>query len=365
MSSPALFEPIKVGTQELKHRVVLAPLTRMRADRSTIPNDMMQDYYAQRATPGGLLICEATNISRTSGSYVRVPGIYTKEQIAAWKKITDAVHAKGGIIYLQLWHIGRAAFAALNLNKQSVSASGIPIGGMAAKNQPYETPRPLMVPEIKSIVQDYRQAALNAVEAGFDGVEIHSANGYLLDQFINTSSNRRTDSYGGSIENRCRFSLEVVDAVVGAIGAERTGIRFSPWSGFQDMKDATPYDTWGYLTQKLQDTHPNLSFLHFVEPRSNFMINGNLETVDSLDHFRNIWKGPFIAAGGYTYDRKLAFDTAEKTGNLIAFGRTFIANPDLVDRLRNEWPLNHYNRKTFYGGNTKGYTDYPSYESKL
>ncbi|KAI8877775.1 FMN-linked oxidoreductase [Backusella circina FSU 941] len=362
MSAPALFSPLKLGKQELKHRIVLAPLTRMRADANAVPNELMKEHYAQRATEGGLLITEATFINPTAGSYPNVPGIYNKEQIEGWKNVTDAVHAKGGLIYLQLWHIGRAAFAQMNGGVQPVSASDIPIAGPSIQGIPHEVPRPLSIPEIKDLTQDYRQAALNAVEAGFDGVEIHSANGYLLDQFINTSSNKRTDIYGGSIENRTRFSLEVVDAVVDAIGAERTGIRFSPWSGFQDMKDDTPYETWGHLAQSLQANHPNLSYVHMVEPRSNFIAGPNKATEDSLDPFRKAWKGTFISAGGYTSNTKLAFEVAEETGNLIAFGRTYIANPDLVERIRNDAPLNEYNRATFYGGGAVGYTDYPFYK---
>ncbi|ORX75348.1 FMN-linked oxidoreductase [Basidiobolus meristosporus CBS 931.73] len=361
MSTPAIFSPTKLGNKQLKHRVVLAPLTRCRADANAVPTELMKEYYSQRATDGGLLITEATFITRIAGSYTNVPGIYTQDQIKAWKSITDAVHAKGGIIYLQLWHIGRAAIAALNEGHQPVSASNIPITGVTLQGTP-EVPRALTIPEIKALTQDYRQAALNAIEAGFDGVEIHSANGYLLDQFINTSSNIRTDIYGGSIENRCRFSLEVVDAIVDAIGAERTAIRFSPWSGFQDMKDDTPYETWGYLAKTLQANHPDLAYLHFVEPRSNLFLDGVLETSDSLDPFRKEWKGTFISAGGYTYDAKLAFETCEKTGNLVAFGRRFIANPDLVERLRNDWPLNDYDRNTFYTGGPVGYTDYPFHQ---
>jgi 2,4-dienoyl-CoA reductase-like NADH-dependent reductase (Old Yellow Enzyme family) len=363
-NNSALFAPLKLGKNELKHRIVLAPLTRMRANSDAVPNDLMKEYYSQRATDGGLLITEATFIDRRAGSYPNVPGIYSKDQITEWKKITDAVHAKGGVIFVQLWHLGRVASAVLNEGQQSVSASDIAVEGNNMLGQPQEKPRALSIPEIKELTEQFRQAALNAVEAGFDGIEIHSANGYLLDQFINTSSNKRTDIYGGSIENRARFSLEVVDAIVDAIGAERTAIRFSPWSGFQDMKDETPYETWGYLTKSLQDKHPNLAYVHFVEPRTSMMGEKNADTPDSLDTFRKAWKGSFISAGGYTYDKDLAFDTAEKTGNLIAFGRQFIANPDLVERLRNDWSLNKYNRDTFYGGKDAGYTDYPFYKEQ-
>ncbi|KAI8888894.1 FMN-linked oxidoreductase [Backusella circina FSU 941] len=362
MSSSALFSPMKLGNHELKHRVVLAPLTRFRADENAVPTDLMKDYYGQRATPGGLLITEATFITRFAGSYPRAPGIYTKDQINAWKKVTDQVHSEGGVIFLQLWHIGRAAMAEHNMGQQCVSSSDIAIEGVNLMGLPQEKPRALTIPEIKDLVQDYRQAALNAMEAGFDGVEIHSANGYLLDQFINTSCNNRTDIYGGSIENRCRFPLEVVDAVVGAVGAERTAIRFSPWSGFQDMEDATPYETWGYLAKTLQDKYSDMAYLHMVEPRADFCIDEYHKTADTLDPFRKEWKGPFVSAGGYTYDTKGAFDTAERTGNMVGFGRLYISNPDLVERLRNNWPLNKYDRNTFYTNDAVGYTDYPFYK---
>lgn len=362
MSNAALFTPIKIGKYELKHRVVLAPLTRFRADENAVPTDLMVEYYEQRATEGGLLITEATFITHKAGSYPGAPGIYSKEQIAGWKKVTDAVHAKGGVIFLQLWHIGRAAHSQ-HIGEQPVSSSDISIKGDDLAGNPYEKPRALTIPEIKSIVQDYKNAASNAIEAGFDGVQIHSANGYLLDQFINTSCNNRTDIYGGSIENRCRLPLEVVDAVVETVGAERTAIRFSPWSGFQDIEDATPYETWGYLVKSLQEKHSDLAFVDMIEPRADFCIDSYDEKQpDSLDPFRKEWKGPFISAGGYTYNTQSAFDVAEKTGNLIGFGRLFISNPDLVERLRNGWPLEKYDRNTFYAGGPAGYTDYPFYK---
>ncbi|KAI8090292.1 uncharacterized protein B0P05DRAFT_530177 [Gilbertella persicaria] len=363
-SNTALFTPIKVGKNELKHRVVLAPLTRFRANEDGTVTDLQKEYYGQRASEGGLLISEATFITRVAGSYYRAPGIYTKEQIETWKKVTDEVHSKGGVIFLQLWHIGRAAMSAQNLGQQPVSASDIPIKGINLLGQPLEKPRPLSIPEIKGVVNDYRQAALNAVEAGFDGVEIHSANGYLLDQFLNSSSNNRTDIYGGSPQNRCRMSLEVVDAVAGAIGPERTAIRLSPWSGFQDAEDDTPYETWGHLVKELQKNQPELAYVHFIEPRADFCIDHYEKPADTLDPFRNEWKGPFIAGGGYTYHPETAFEVAEKTGSLISFGRAFIANPDLPERLRNGLPLNNYDRDTFYTNEPKGYTDYPFYNDK-
>ncbi|KAK9686899.1 hypothetical protein K7432_014984 [Basidiobolus ranarum] len=359
-----LFEPIQLGQNKLEHRVVLAPLTRFRANDEGVPQDIAASYYEQRASKGGLLITEATFISPDGGGYPNVPGIYSSAQIEGWRKVTDRVHRKGGVIYLQLWYLGRAAVrACLPDQQQPVSASAIAINGEVRPGMPYSIPRALEIDEIPSIVDSYKQAALNAIEAGFDGVEIHGANGYLIDQFINSNSNKRTDKYGGSIENRSRFALEVIDAVTKAIGEDKTGIRFSPYSPFQDMKEETPVETFSYLTTQIQNQHPNMAYLHFVEAR----IAGNAD-VDakeslSLEPFQNIWKGPFISAGGYT--SQSAIETAQKTGALIAFGRKFIANPDLPERIKNDWELNPYNRDTFYTSGPGGYTDYPFYTNKV
>jgi 2,4-dienoyl-CoA reductase-like NADH-dependent reductase (Old Yellow Enzyme family) len=370
-SSKVLFSPIKVGKHDLKHRVVHAPLTRVRCSLNGTPSELMIEYYKQRSTDGGLLIAEATNISRLASGYKHSPGIYTKEHIEAWKKITDVVHEKNATIFLQLWHIGRAGASSLNPNcEQTVSASDVAIqkGKHVFTGKPYEKPRALEIGEIKSIVQDYRQAALNAMEAGFDGVELHAANGYLPDQFINSSSNKRTDIYGGSIPNRARFSLEILDSLVEAVGTDRVGVRFSPGNDFQDMYDDTPVETWSYLTTEIQRKYPDLGYLHFIEPRADFFDENLINTDDSLQPYRAIWKGPFIVASGFSTARQHAIDISEKTGNLVAFGRAFIANPDLVERLRNDWELNEYDRSTFYSATDHGpagYTDYPFYnESK-
>ncbi|KAL0082818.1 hypothetical protein J3Q64DRAFT_1863510 [Phycomyces blakesleeanus] len=366
----ALFTPIKVGSSLLRHRIVMSPLTRLRADADHVPVPLTTEYYQQRASEGGLLVAEATFIAEDAGVYPSAPGIYNDKQIEAWKNVTKAVHDKGGSIYLQLWHVGRATVSAwIPGSKLPVSASAIAINGKNTAGMDYEVPRVLAVEEISQITQTYADAAKNAISAGFDGVEIHGANGYLIDQFINTSSNIRTDQYGGSIENRTRFALEVVEGVSKAIGEERTAIRLSPWSGFQDMKDDTPYETWGYLVNQLQERHPRLAYLHFIEPRDQFINDGN-PTADrgdavesySTEPFHKAWKGPFITAGGYTTIPKRAFKAAEKLENtLVAFGRSFIANPDLPLRIKNDWPLNDYNRSTFYGGGSVGYTDYPFY----
>ncbi|KAI8049118.1 uncharacterized protein B0P05DRAFT_563790 [Gilbertella persicaria] len=362
MTTKKAFLPTKIGRYQLQHRIVLAPLTRFRATLEAVPTQLLIDYYTQRATPGGLLVSEATFISRHAGGYRQAPGIYTRDQIEQWKKVTESVHKKSGVIFLQLWHLGRAGSSSLNSNReQIVSASAIPIPGKRPNGKPYETPRALETHEVKELVKTYRQAAINAIEAGFDGVEIHSANGYLLDQFINSSTNKRTDEYGGNVQNRTRLSLEIADAIVDAIGADRTAIRFSPNGSFQGMKDDTPVETWGYLTSQLQNNYPDLAYLHFIESRSNFNSDSNMNTVDTLDSYRNIWKGPFISAGGYSNTVEHALEIAEKTDNLIAFGRAFIANPDLPNRIKHQYAFNKYDRKTFYTHDAIGYTDYPSY----
>ncbi|GAA5812737.1 hypothetical protein MFLAVUS_006195 [Mucor flavus] len=364
MSTRAIFSPIKVGKNLLQHRVVLAPLTRFRATTEAVPTDLLVEYYKQRSSEGGLLITEATFIDRLAGAYPQAPGIYTQEQIEEWKKVTSAVHEKKATIFLQLWHIGRAGSKFLNPNQeQIVSASDIAITSPSSTGGEHEVPRALEIEEIKDIVKQYARAAKNSIEAGFDGVEIHGANGYLIDQFINTSSNKRTDIYGGSIENRTRFAREVIDAVVEAISAEKTAIRFSPGGAFQDMKDDTVVETWSYLTSEIQKNHPQLSYLHFVEARGD-MMGESVNTVDTLVPYRQIWKGPFITASGFSNATQEAIDLAEKTGDLIAFGRAFIANPDLPERLRNGWELNKYDRTTFYNHDAVGYTDYPFYDTK-
>ncbi|KAI9265043.1 hypothetical protein BDA99DRAFT_436889 [Phascolomyces articulosus] len=361
----ALFEPIQIGANRLQHRVVLAPLTRLRADENhVIPPDLAIEYYSQRATPGGLLISEGILISEDAGGFPGTPAIYTEEQISAWSKVTQAVHAKGGTIFAQIWHSGRAGTALYTKNHTPpVAPSPIPARGLNVflNNQPFETPRELSIDEIQDVIQEFVTAAKNAIKAGFDGVELHGANGFLLDQFINSQSNKRTDEYGGSIKNRTRLIFEVADALIDAIGVERTAYRFSPWGGNADVKDDTPYQTWSYILEHL---NPKLAYVHFVEPRDDY-VRATPDFENSLDPFRKIWKGPFISAGGYSTNPELISSVAEeKPRNLIAVGRAFIANPDLVERLKHQWPLNKYNRDTFYTPGAKGYTDYAFYEPK-
>ncbi|KAJ7656276.1 hypothetical protein DFH06DRAFT_1473537 [Mycena polygramma] len=362
MSTPKLFQPALVGDLELTHRVVLAPTTRFRADRNHVPLPHVAEHYGQRASsPGTLLITEAAVIAQRAGGLAHTPGIWSDEQIAVWKKVTDAVHLKGSYIFLQLWATGWAAdaetLAEEGLGDSYVSASDVPILGRKA-------PRPLTVKEIEEYIQLYATAASNAVhKAGFDGVEIHSANGYLLDQFLHDRTNLRTDAYGGSIENRIRFPLEVVDAVVNTVGQKKTAIRISPWViAFNDMHfDRPRKPTFVYLVTELRDRYPELAYLHVIEPR----VDG-VETLKviqegySNNFIRGIWGDrPLISAGGYT--RETALETAEEKGDLIAFCRKFIGNPDLPYRLLHNIPLNVPDRAYYYRHGSldpKGYNDY-------
>ncbi|KAH7923773.1 FMN-linked oxidoreductase [Leucogyrophana mollusca] len=361
LTSPALFQPITVGELTLQHRVVLAPLTRFRAYATHVPGPQAATYYAQRAsTPGTLLITEATFISQEAGGYQHIPGIYTDEQIEGWKEITDAVHAKGSFIYLQLWALGRAAdesALATENNAPYVSASPIRLTGRAT------TPRALMLREIKEYVQAYATAAKTAVNAGFDGVEIHGANGYLIDQFLQDVSDTRTDEYGGSVENRARFALEVVKAVVEAVGPKKTGIRLSPWSPFQDMGMKDPIPTFTYLVSSLLQ-YP-LAYIHVIEPGIGGNLDHDVPGGQSNDFIRQIWRkaastSAYIAVGGYS--RATALQAAEEKGGLVAFGRLYMSNPDLPRRFLKDLPLTPGDRSTNYrmGDLTPlGYSDWP------
>ncbi|KAI0354205.1 NADH:flavin oxidoreductase/NADH oxidase [Trametes cingulata] len=357
---PKLFQPVQVGDVTLGHRVVLAPLTRFRANSKHVHTDLAVTYYGQRAAvPGTMLITEATFIAPYAGLYANVPGIWNEEQTAAWKKASpNPLHAKGSYIYLQLWALGRAAqlseLKAENPDYPYVSASDIPLTGREG------TPRPLTIPEIKQYVEAYAQAARNAVHgAGFDGVEVHGAHGYLIDQFLQDVSNKRTDEYGGSIENRCRFAFEVLDAVTKAVGEKKTGIRISPWSTFQDMRMEDPVPTFTYLVSKIAQDFPDLAFIHMVEPGVGGGSDIETKSGESNDFIRKIWlPRPIVSAGRYT--RESAIKRSEETGELAAFGRLFISNPDLPLRLRKNLPLNGWDRAVFYlPEDPRGYIDYP------
>jgi len=362
-SVSSLFQPLRVGTVDVQHRVVMAPLTRFRANKDHIHGELAKTYYGQRASvPGTLIISEATFIAPQAGGYANAPGIWSDAQIAGWKPVTDAVHARGSSIFLQLWALGRTADPTVLKQEGGfdlVGPSPIPL----TSNKESVTPRELTVAEIKEYVPLYAKAARNAMEAGFDGVEIHAANGYLLDQFLQSESNKRTDEYGGSIQNRIRFPLEVVDAVVKAVGAERTGVRISPWSDFQDMGMKDPLPTFTAFVERIRDTHPNFGYIHVIEGlnwRHTTGTNLNDENdTHSSEPLRKIWGNrSYIAAGGF--DRASANSTVEKHGGLIAFGRHFIANPDLPLRLKEGTALTQYNRDTFYLPEAAtGYVDYP------
>ncbi|HAJ71062.1 MAG TPA: alkene reductase [Methylophilaceae bacterium] len=352
-----LFSPIKLGSIDLKNRIVMAPLTRNRAGEGGVPQSMNVTYYEQRAT-AGLIVTEATPISAMAHGYPALPGIYTDAQVAGWKKVTDAVHAQGGKIVIQLWHVGRISHPSLLPNNaQPVAPSAIKPAGQAFTYQglqDYVVPRALVVDEIPTIIQDYVHATQCAIAAGFDGVEIHAANGYLLDQFLRDGSNHRTDQYGGSIENRSRFLLEVVQAVVRVIGADRVGVRLSPVNPFNDMKDSQPQVLFNAVAQSLNAF--DLAYLHAVEGG----IHGGGES-DPFDFiaFRKLFKNAYMANLGYD---KLRGNTAIASGHadVVAYGVPFIANPDLVARFAKDAPLNEADSTTFYGGSEKGYTDYPT-----
>jgi N-ethylmaleimide reductase len=348
--------PIKIGTYYLPNRIVMAPLTRMRAPDG-IPTGLMATYYAQRAS-AGIIIAEATPISPQGVGYPATPCIYNGLQVAGWKKITEAVHAKNGHIFLQLWHVGRISHPDFHNGELPVAPSAItPKGDAVTPNgmKPFVTPRALETDEIQGIVETYRQAAINAMAAGFDGVEIHSANGYLLDEFLRDGTNKRTDRYGGTFENRARFLLEVTEAVVTVWGAERVGIRLSPSGTFNDMTDSDPETFFVYLLGQLNRF--GLAYLHVVDALESDIRHG--ANVISLDVLRTAYNGTLIVCGGY--DQVRAEDIiAEGKADAVAFGQLYIANPDLVERFNLNAPLNEPDPATFYGGNEKGYTDYPA-----
>ncbi len=369
MKYPSLFSPLQVGPYRLNHRLVMAPLTRMRAERPSLaPRPLNAEYYAQRATAGGLIIAEASPVTATGFGNPGVPGIYSEAQIAGWRSVVDAVHAKGGLIFLQLWHVGRVSHSSYQPGGVlPVAPSAVPISAelktMTADGKPanYETPRALETAEVAGIVEAFRQAAGNAKKAGFDGVEIHGANGYLIEQFLQSRSNLRTDQYGGSIENRARFLMEITQAVIGVWGASRVGVRLSPYGIANDSGEADPMPLYTHVVHALNPL--GLAYLHFIEPRSSGAGRAevNHQNVPSaMVLFRPIWKGVLITAGGFTGETANAA-IAEGHADAIAFGRIFISNPDLPRRLREGLPLTPYNRATFYGGEEKGYTDYPVY----
>lgn len=372
-----LWKPLRIGTQLVQHRVGLTPLTRMRSPAHLPDAKLMSEYYSQRSH-AGLLVSEATLISLEAGGYPNVPGIYTKQHVAEWKKITDAVHAKGGVIYCQLWALGRAN-AGYEKEVKVVSSGDLPFEGG-------RKPEALSIQDIERYLKAYAHAATCALEAGFDGCELHGANGYLPDQFLQASCNNRTDGYGGSLENRARFMLEAIKAVSDVVGEQRTAIRISPFSAFQGMGQETdPYETWGYVCKQLVKRHPKLAYVSLVDPRLEEAAGGsNASKLLSSDPFRAIFRGidpatvstlqsesttvfpeptpahptAIMSAGGYTPSD--AEPTCDRTGDIVGYGRIFIANPDLPHRLKHGLEMNAYSRNTFYTPGAAGYTDYPA-----
>ena len=353
-----LFTPTRLGAIEVGNRIAMAPLTRNRAIEGRVPNPLAIQYYEQRAS-AGLIIAEATQISPLGQGYLDTPGIYSQAQIDAWRKVTDAVHARGGRIVLQLWHVGRISHTSLLPDGEvPVAPSALRANGKTFTAKGFEDvsePRALRLDEIPALIQDFRQAARNAITAGFDGVEVHAANGYLIDQFLRDGSNLRTDEYGGSIENRTRLLDEVVRAIASEIGAERTGVRLSPVTPANDARDSQPQPLFERAVERL-DAIGGLAFVHVIEgatggPRDNIAFD--------YAALRAKFKGPWIANNGYDKDSaEQAIDSGY--ADMIAFGRAFIANPDLVERLRLGVALSDLDPDTLYGGGAKGYTDYPS-----
>jgi N-ethylmaleimide reductase len=357
MTNKPLFEPYILGSLTLSNRIVMAPLTRNRAGAGFVPGDLAAEYYGQRAS-AGLLISEATQISQQGQGYQDTPGIYSQAQIDGWRKVTTAVHAKGGRIFLQLWHVGRVSHVDLQENGAApVAPSAIRADTKTFVNNGFfdvSVPRALALDELPGIINDFRQAAANAIVAGFDGVEIHGANGYLLDQFAKDGANVRTDAYGGSAENRARFMLEVTAAVIDEIGAERTGIRISPVSPANGVSSSDAQAQFDYIVDQLDAL--GLVYIHVVEGAT-----GGSRDVAPFDFgsLRRRFKNTYIANNGYDLDLATS-RLAEDKADLFAFGRPFIANPDLVERLEAGAPLAQLNPATLYGGGSAGYTDYPA-----
>jgi N-ethylmaleimide reductase len=365
-SESKLFTPIKIGPIQLKHRVVMAPLTRSRSEQpGGVPGDMMVQYYSDRASDGGLIVGEATNISLTARGWYGAPGLYTDQQVEGWKRVVRAIHAKNGVVFAQLWHTGRSSHSDNQDGNTPVSASVDPSywedpNNLVSAPSGWVQPSPhraLDISEIPGIVEDYRKAAARAKTAGFDGVELHAGNGYLLDQFLQDGSNKRTDSYGGSIENRSRFLLEVVEVVRSVWRGDRVGVRVAPAGTWNHMRDSNPAALFTYVAEQLNRF--GLAYLHIIEPRvkGNVTINKGQAPI-AAEQLRRVFKGRIIAAGGFEPD------TAETTiengvADAVAFGRHFVANPDLPLRIKEGLTLTKYDPDTFYTFDSVGYNDYP------
>lgn len=358
MTDHTLFQPYTLGSLALSNRFVMAPLTRNRAGSGLVPSELAATYYAQRAS-AGLIITEATQISAQAQGYQDTPGLFTQDQIDGWRKVTDGVHAKGGKIFVQLWHVGRISHVDLQPNGAApVAPSAIRAETKVFVNNGFadtSEPRALEIDEIPAIIEDFRQAAANAIKAGFDGVEVHGANGYLLEQFLKDGANQRTDSYGGSVENRARLLLEVTEAVSKEIGADRTGVRISPVSPANAISTiSNPQEQYDYVADKLNEL--GIVYLHVVEGAT-----GGPRDIAPFDYgsLRQRFKNTYMANNGYNTELASA-QLAEGKVDLFALGRPFISNPDLVERLETGAALNELDGSTLYGGGAKGYTDYPT-----
>ncbi len=367
MSLPSLFKPLRIGKLECPNRIVMAPLTRMRAGDRHVPTALNMEYYAQRAS-AGLIITEGTAISPEAQGYPQAPGIYTQEQIAGWRQVTDAVHFRGGRIVMQLQHSGRNSHSSFMPDGGPPFApSAVPsnLPGFAAdfRQVPIEAPRALTTEQVKSIIEDFRRASINAQEAGFDGVEIQAANSHLIDQFLESGTNLRTDEYGGSLEGRLRFLLEVVDQVCAANPKLAIGVRLSPFGRYGGIYDSRPLELFSSAVGAL--SRRRITYLHLIEGRASEIglderLNEN--ALNNAQLFRSRFDGPLITAGAFT-PQTGAMAVEQRHSDAVAFGRMFIANPDLVARIRRGLPLNAYDRSTFYGGGEHGYTDYPVFDS--
>jgi N-ethylmaleimide reductase len=356
-----LFTPYQLGPYELRNRLVMAPMTRNRATADGVPTGAMAAYYAQRAT-AGLIVTEGTQVSRQGLGYAYTPGIHTDAQVEGWRGVTDAVHQAGGRIFAQLWHVGRVSHPALQPGGAlPVAPSAIGIEGSTFTYEgakEFVAPRALETDEIRGVVEQYAEGARRAFAAGFDGVELHGANGYLIDQFLRDGSNQRTDRYGGSVANRVRFLTEVTEAVVDVWGGHRVGVRLSPTGAFNGMSDSDPEATFSYAAYALNQFGP--AYLHVVDPIAAGENPNAGPTAGRLSHaLRAIFRGTFIANGGYDAASGHAAVTGGEA-DLVAYGTWFLANPDLVRRFRESAPLNAPDRATFYGGGEQGYTDYPT-----
>lgn len=386
-----LLEPFSLGDLDLPNRAVMAPLTRNRAGEGNAPVALNAEYYRQRAS-AGFIISEGAQVAPKGQGYPHTPGIHSEAQVEGWKKVTEAVHEAGGRLFLQLWHVGRISHTSYHGGEKPVAPSAIRAAGegfsAGGEEVPFSAPRALDTEEVPAVAEQYRHAAENAKRAGFDGVEIHAANGYLIDQFLRSGTNHRTDRYGGSLEGRTRFLLEVAEAVAGVWGAGRVGVRFSPLGSFNDMRDDDPAETFAFAARALFEAHPALAYLHLVEPEGQKppvsqealqgSANGESRNIgggqdedaeqrrDVFGRIRAAFDGLLMANGGY--DRESAERALSNAGDegsyaqLVSFGRAFLANPDLPERFRRNAPLNDADPATFYGGGAEGYTDYPTLE---